>query len=103
MEQRTLTFKESALRKCSLRLTNCCGPTAHGLDGYVCENCLAYIAAQFAAGQSLSELTCGYCGKTPTFAGVRGIPICESCAQKGLRATRSWYSLHGEGAGNRCT
>ncbi len=80
-------------RPCSLRLTACGGPTASGLDGYACENCLAYVVRQFAEGGGHGEQRCGYCGCGPTYVGVRGAPICESCARQGLTAAQHWYTL----------
>lgn len=103
MKRHKVTFEESAMRHCSLRLTNCGGPTSHGLDGYACEDCLAYIASRFADVQSLSELPCGYCAMIPTFVGVRGSPICEACTQKGLMAARHYYTLHGGDAEGHST
>jgi hypothetical protein len=99
MERRLLTFEESVQRQCSLRLAMCGGPTSNGVDGYVCENCLVYIAGQFTNGQSLSEQRCGYCSNNPTFVGVRGAPICQSCARQALTAARHWYYVRGDGAG----
>ncbi len=96
MTRRRLSFEESCRRPCALRLTECGGPTASGLDGHACENCLAYIVSQFGMNQGLRDERCGYCGGRPAYVGDRGAPMCETCAKSVLKATRSWYNLRSE-------
>jgi len=88
-----LTFDESLGRPCALRFTDCGGPTASGLDGYVCENCLAFVVSRLNGDQIEGEQHCGYCGGGAAFAGVRGQPLCLDCAQRAPEAARSWYAF----------
>ena len=99
MDRVKLTFDESVGRPCALRFTDCGGPTASGLDGYACENCLEFVVSRFKADQIESEQLCGYCGGGVAFAGERGQPLCLGCAQKGLEAARRWYPNRPEGPG----
>jgi len=97
MNRRKLTFEESVQRTCSLRLTNCGGPTAHGVGGYACENCLAHILTQFSDDQRLSRQRCSHCGNSPTFVTSNSTAVCESCTAQGLAAARRWYNKEGVG------
>ena len=90
--RRRISFEESCARECALQLTGCGGPTVHGVDGYACENCLAFIVAQFERGENLGMERCGYCGSSPTYAGVRGVPVCGSCSRRALDTARWWYT-----------
>jgi hypothetical protein len=91
MKRRAISFRESCERPCSLRLSSCGGPTASGLEGYACENCLSFIVQQFDLGLATGAERCGYCGSDPTYVGIRGVPLCGPCAQDGLQTARSWY------------
>jgi hypothetical protein len=92
MERRQITFEESCARACGLRLVECGGPTASGLDGYVCEKCAEFLVAQTNDAARLAALPCGYCGQFPSYAAARGVPICNACAVSALTAAKYWYS-----------
>ena len=92
MERRKITFEESCERPCALRLVECAGPTADGLDGYVCEKCAEFLLVNANDPTQLGQVPCGYCGKKPTYTPSRGFPICGVCAFNALETTRSWYS-----------
>jgi hypothetical protein len=91
-EREPITFEESCARQCALRLTTCGGPTVHGPDRYVCENCLVFLAEQCRSGAASASARCGYCGSSPAYAAPRGVPICESCATRALDTARAWYA-----------
>ena len=93
MKRRQISFDESCGRPCALRLTQCGGPTASGLDGYVCENCLTYIDEKFESGKATGNEPCRYCSETPTYTGVQGGAICGPCTKKSLDAAKYWYEL----------
>jgi len=61
MERERITYEESCVRECSVHLAACGDPTAHGLDGYSCENCLAFVASKCDAGEASLRESCGYC------------------------------------------
>jgi hypothetical protein len=96
MERRRVTFEESCARVCALRLVECGGPTASGLDGYVCEKCAEFLVAQTSDSARLAAVPCGYCGRFPTYTAARGQPICGHCAAGGLAAARDWYQSYGQ-------
>jgi hypothetical protein len=89
--QKKLSFEESCNRPCGLRLTICGGPTACGLDGYACENCLIHIRNQFLVKSSLHNVNCGYCGAVPSYVAERGVPVCELCAKNAVETVQNWY------------
>lgn len=91
MERRAISFAESCQRPCSYRVSECSGPTASGLHGYVCERCLSEVLARLEAGQFSAGTVCAYCGNSPAYADDLPEGMCVTCAQKGLDAARSWY------------
>ena len=96
MDRVKLTFDESVDRPCAVRFTDCGGPTASGLDGYACENWLAFVVGRFETHVVEGEQPCGYCRGGVAFAGDRGQPLCRACAEKGLDAARRWYASRSE-------
>lgn len=93
MERRRLSLDESCARECSYRITQCCGPTVHGLSGYACEACLEYIVHRLAQGMASDTLRCSYCATSPAYADHLPEAVCAGCAEQALRTTRSWYEL----------
>ena len=92
--RRAISFEESCARPCALSLTVCGGPTASGLDGYACENCLEFVLKQCESG-AVARACCEYCGSSPAYVGLRGRPVCRSCAMQALQTARSWYGRRG--------
>jgi hypothetical protein len=91
MERRKLTFEESCSRSCAIKLTTCGGPTASGLEGYICENCALFLVTQFKSGFGRLTKSCSYCGNQPTIKTTSRYNVCHSCAVKALETTRWWY------------
>src|SRR5450631_2180537 len=91
MERHAISFDESCSRPCALRIVECGGPTAHGLDGHVCERCLESVVASASNQALLKPERCAYCGSSPAFTPIRTSPVCLKCALKALSAARSWY------------
>jgi hypothetical protein len=92
MNRRRITFNESCARECVLKLVKCGGPTAHGLEGYICENCASFLVAQFEVSSGLSNQRCSYCGGQPTHKTTGQFRVCQSCAAKALKTAKWWYS-----------
>lgn len=92
MEKKPISFDESCARECAIKRVQCGGPTASGLEGYICENCASSLVLMTQSNKNMNELSCSYCGNHPSIATTRGFRICLSCATKGLETVRNWYS-----------
>lgn len=88
--QRPITIEESIARPCSLRVGHCAGPTASGIGGFACEQCLASLVDRFSQPHGATPGNCSYCGAGPVVqAGTTS--MCSNCAQRALTTARSWY------------
>ncbi|HYW77537.1 MAG TPA: hypothetical protein VFA48_13120, partial [Gammaproteobacteria bacterium] len=81
MNRRRLTIEDAISRECALQLTDCGGPTASGLEGYICENCAEYLLTQIKEGIGLGSDPCSYCGSVPTYNTISQFCVCQSCAR----------------------
>jgi hypothetical protein len=94
----SISFEESCSRSCALILTIAVDLPPSGLDGYACENCLAYVVEQLKSDAATEGERCGYCGSDSVYVGARGVPICVSCAKRALQTSRAWYERRGNQA-----
>ena len=92
MDRRQVTFKEACARSCAIKLTECGGPTVSGLEGYICENCAAFLVTQIESGIGLSNQPCSYCGSQPTHKTIGQIFVCQACSMKALETAKRWYT-----------
>src|SRR5690606_12257705 len=91
MKRDRLTFEGACNRECGLRFVNCGGPTASGLDGYACENCLEHLVSETETSDGSVSERCSYCGKNPAYKSTDQYWVCRSCALRALAAARDWY------------
>lgn len=91
MRKRGISFDESCARPCVFRLVECGGPTASGLDGYICENCAEFVLAQAEGIAGAASPSCGYCGQSPGYSVPGKAAVCGRCASAALQAARCWY------------
>ena len=85
-------FEELCARECAIKRVQCGGPRASGLEGYICENCVASLVAATQSKKNMTELPCSYCGNKPSLKTIDDFTVCKPCAAKGLETVKSMYS-----------
>ncbi|MBA6231497.1 hypothetical protein H4J55_00185 [Colwellia sp. MB3u-22] len=89
MSNSAITSEESSARSCSVKMSNCSGPTVSGLHGYTCESCLEEIYHLFSSGAIFNDI-CSYCGSNKAVDLGKSGKICQECVGKGLSICKNW-------------